>query len=774
MLHYINKTKSKNSAPIVAGVSVIENVSRRSLLAGITGFAVAIQVMPALAFDAYPHGGQTMANGIVNDPHVFVSIATNGTVTIIAHRSEMGTGSRTTIPMIVADEMDADWSQVKITQAEGDEKKYGNQDTDGSRSLRHHIQPAREIGAAVRRMLEEAAALTWGVDITEVEAINHQVNHKSRDISLSYGDLAAAAMSLSTPERALLRFKDESEFRYIGKGEIPIYDLHDITTGAANYGADINLPGMKYAIIARSPALGATIKSLDDSAALAIPGVESVVRIPVTSLGAKFQPKGGVAVIAVNTWAAIKGRNALKIEWDLGEHGSYNTAEYEQALRKSAGAPGLSVRQQGDADSALANAAKVFTREYYQPHMAHAPMEPPVAIASYANGKLEIWAPVQSPYVTRTDTAEYMGMTEEDVRVNVTLLGGGFGRKSKADFATEAAFLSKEIGAPVRVQWTREDDLQHSYYHTTSVEKVDVGLDANNKVIAWRHRSAAPSFLSTFAPDEGLQHPVEIGMGLEDLPYEIDNISAEQCKAMAHTRMGWFRSVSNIPRAFATQSITAELATELGKDQKDFLLEMIGSDRNLDWQQCGLPQAFWNHDEPYEHFPFDTSRLKNVINVAAEKAGWGKSLPEGEALGIAAHRSFVSYVAIVVHVKVVDGQVTIPSTHVVIDAGFIANPERVRSQMEGACVFGMTAAMHSGIHFSNGTVEESNFHNYPMIRNGGFPMNVETHLIERSFEDHATGVGEPGVPPFLPALTNAIFNASGKRIRDLPIGTQLA
>ena len=774
MLRHIARDQGRPLHRKSPGIPVIENVSRRNVLKGITGFSVAMQVMPAMAFDPYRTGGLNMANGIVTDPHVFVAIDADGIVTIVAHRSEMGTGSKTTIPMIVADEMDADWQQVRIVQAEGDEPKYGNQDTDGSRSLRHHIQPAREIGASVRRMLEEAAASTWGVDVDEVRAENHRVSHAASGRSMGYGDLAEAAMNLETPAREDLAFKEEADFRYIGKGEIQIYDMHDITTGKAVYGADVRLPGMKYAVIARPPAVGATIASLDDSAALAIDGVERTVRIPVTGLGSKFQPKGGVAVIATSTWAAIKGRDALVIEWDNGEHGVYNSPDYEAQLRRSVSESGQSVRSQGDADAALENAARVFTREYYQAHMAHAPMEPPAAVASYDRGRLEIWAPVQSPYVTRTDTADYMGLDYDDVRVNVTLLGGGFGRKSKADFATEAAFLSREIGAPVKVQWTREDDLQHSYYHTTAVEKIDVGLDENDRVIAWRHRSAQPSFLSTFAPDEGLQHPIEIGMGLEDLPYEVENISAEQCRARAHTRVGWFRAVSHIPRAFATQSITAELAEELGRDPKDFLLEMIGSDRQLDWEASGLPQPFWNHDEPAELFPFDTARLKNVINEVADAAGWGRTMPENEALGIAAHRSFASYVATVVHVKKQGNQLTVPEAWVAIDAGFVANPERVRSQIEGACVFGMTAAMHSAIHFSNGAVEESNFHNYPMIRNGSFPLQVNTIIIEHPFAVHATGVGEPGVPPFIPALTNAIYRATGRRIRNLPIGTQLS
>ncbi|MGB7236275.1 MAG: molybdopterin cofactor-binding domain-containing protein, partial [Rhodococcus sp. (in: high G+C Gram-positive bacteria)] len=590
-----------------------------------------------------------------------------------------------------------------------------------------------------------------------------------------YGDLAEDAMALATPAREELIFKTEDEFRYIGKGSVQITDIHDISTGAAIYGADVQVDGLKYAVIARSPVVGATVVSVDDSAALATPGVEQIVQIPVTGLGSKFQPLGGVAVIANSTWAAIQGRDALEIEWDRGEHGSFTTAAYKDELSASANATGTTVRAQGDPDGALASAAKVLSLEYYQPHLSHSPMEPPVATAQMVDDHMEIWAPVQSPYVARTDTATYIGLDPADVTMNVTLLGGAFGRKSKADFATEAAFLAKETGLPIRVQWTREDDIRHSYYHTSSVEKIDIGIDANNEVTAWRHRSAAPSFLSTFAPDSGVQHEIEIGMGLENLPYDLPNIGAEQCKAFAHTRVGWYRSVSNIPRCFAVQSATAELANELGKDQKDFLLELLGSDRILDPATSGLAAGkWWNQYEPYDEFPYDTGRLRNVIELAAEKAGWGQELPEGEALGIAAHRSFVTYVATVVRVKMVDGVPTVPEAHVAVDAGFIANPERVRSQMQGACVFGMSAAMYQGIEFENGEVVNSNFHDYEMVRSDNFPEEVHTHLVDHPFEVHATGIGEPGVPPFLPAFTNAIFNASGKRIRNLPIGDQLA
>jgi isoquinoline 1-oxidoreductase beta subunit len=777
MLHYLNKHFSPSPLP-EAGRAIISNVSRRSFLKGATGLVVAMQVVPfdkAAAFEPYPHGGEGMPNGIVNDPHVFVSIDLDGTVTIVAHRSEMGTGSRTSLPMIIADEMEADWDRVKIVQAPGDEKVYGNQDTDGSRSLRHHIQPAREIGASVRRMLEEAAAAKWNADVADVQAIGHQVVHKSLGLRLGYGNLAEAAMALPTPARDTLAFKDEREFRYIGKGAVQIYDLHDITTGKAVYGADIRLPGMKYAVIARPPVVGGKVKSVDSAAAMAVPGVERVEELPGSIPPAKFAPLGGVAVIANSTWAAINGRDALVVEWEDGPHAGYNTEAYRKELQASADAPGKVVRDQGDAEEALAGAAKVFSRSYYQPHLAHAPMEPLAAVANVADGKAEIWAPLQSPSVAREDMAAALGMAYEDLTVHVTLLGGGFGRKSKGDYATEAALLSQKIGAPVKVQWTREDDIRHSFYHTTSVERIDIGLDAGNKPVAWRHRSAAPSFLSTFAPDSGEMHPVEVGMGLADMPYDIANVRCEDCRAMAHTRVGWFRSVSNIPRAFAVQSITAELANELGKDQKEMLLELLGEPRIVDLEASGMPDDFWNYGEPYEEFPNDTGRLRNVIELAAAKAGWGKSLPEGEALGIAAHRSFVTYVATVVHAKVEsDGTVRVPEVHVAVDCGFAANPERIRSQMQGACVFAMSAAIYGGVTYEDGRVVESNFHDYRMVRSDNFPEIVHTHIVPHPFEVHATGIGEPGVPPFIPALTNAIFNASGKRIRDLPIGDQLA
>ena len=760
-----------------AGASVIKvlRVDRRTFLRGsAAGLALAAFVRPSAAFEEWPTGGTDMPHGLKTDPLVFVSIDPDGTVTIVAHRSEMGQGSRTSLPMVLADEMGADWARVKVIQAEGDEPKYGNQDTDGSRSIRHHVQAMRQMGAAARAMIVAAAAKQWGVAADAVTVGVHEVTGPGGK-ALGFGELAEAAMAEPVPGRDALSFRDPGEFRYIGKGEVPIVDLHDITTGKAIYGADVMLDGMRFAVIARPPVVGGKVASFDAAEAMKVQGVEQVVELSGTPAPAKFAPLGGVAVVATNTWAALQGRDALKIEWEDGQNAGYSTAAFLEEMKKTAEAPDKVIRDKGDAPGALGAAEKVVDRTYTQAHMAHIPMEPPAAVARFADGKLELWAPVQSPWGTREDVAKDLGIPVEDVTVHVTLLGGGFGRKSKCDFAIEAARLAKKTGHPVRVQWTREDDIRNGYLHTTSVERIRAGVDRDGKVTAWHHTAVAPTIMSTFAPDDGYPANWESGMGHNDVPFDIPAIRCDNGRAMSHARIGWYRSVSNVPHAWAIQSFAAELAHELGRDQKEMLLELIGPARKLDLAAEGMPDDFWNYGEPYDHFPIDTGRLAHVLDLAADGIGWGREMPKGEGLGLAAHRSFVTYVGCAAHVRVgEDGRIRVPEMHLAIDCGYPVNPERIESQLQGAAVMGMTLALHSGITFDKGQVQQSNYYDYDVVRADNHPEKVVVHIVPHPFDVHPTGVGEPGVPPVAPAIANAVFNATGRRLRDLPMGEYIA
>jgi isoquinoline 1-oxidoreductase beta subunit len=753
----------------------IENVSRRAMLKGMgitAGLVLAAPITARRGMAAYTTGAGKMPHGTVNDPRVFVSIAPDGIITIIAARSEMGTGIRTSLPMVVADEMEADWTRVKVRQAEGDEAKYGNQDTDGSRSTRHYLIPMRQVGAAARMMLEAAAAKRWNVPVSEVKAVNHEVVHITSGRKLGYGALANDAATMPVVETAQLRLKDPKDFRFIGKGRISGVDLHDITTGKAMYGSDTRLPGMKYAVIARPPVTGGKLVSFDAKDALKVPGVEKVIEVKGWPWPSKFQPLGGVAVVARNTGAAIMGRDALKVVWDDGANAKYESVSYRKELETAARNPGLVVRDTGDPEGALKTADKVIVGEYYLPHFAHVSMEPPVATVNVANGKAEVWAPVQSPGGTRDDVAKTLGITPENVTVNVTLLGGGFGRKSKCDFVLEAALISQSIGAPVKLQWTREDDIRHDFVHTVSAERIEAGLDKSGKVIAWRHRSVAPTIFSTFVPGANHAASFELGMGLVDMPFDIPNIRCENPEAAAYTRIGWFRSVSNIPRAFAVQTMVAEIAQATGRDPKDMLLELIGPARIVDLGPS--VKDLWNYGEPIESYPIDAGRLRAVVELVADKGNWGRSVPKGHGLGIAVHRSFVSYVATIVEVAVDEkGKLTIPRVDTAIDCGTFVNPERIQSQIEGAAIMGLSLAKYGELTYKGGRVVQSNFDDFQLARIDEAPIITNVHIMPADPDKPPSGVGEPGVPPFAPALCNAIFAATGKRIRSLPIGKQL-
>jgi isoquinoline 1-oxidoreductase beta subunit len=736
----------------------IQNASRRGFLKGAFAagtFVLGVHLVPESLW----------ANGSTNaatlfQPDMFLGIAGDGTVTILAHRSEMGCGSRTALPLVVADELDADWCKVKIEQADGD-AKYGDQDTDGSHSVRSFFDQMRQVGATGRAMLITAAANTWSVSEKECTTEPGFVVHKASARKLSYGELSAAAAKLPVPSKESVTLKNRSEWRYIGKDNA-LFDLSDIVAGKAIFGMDAKVPGMLYASIEHPPVLGQKIKSYDDKAALKVRGVKQTLTIDTFKPPHHFQPLGGVAVIADNTWAAFQGRKALKIDWDTSPHAVYNSDEFRKTLESTSRQPGKVVRNVGDVDAEFAKGGKIIEAEYYTPHLAHASMEPPVAVAEYRDGKVVAWAPTQSPQAVQETIASLLQIKKEDVTCHVTLLGGGFGRKSKPDQVAEAAILSKQLGKPVKVVWTREDDIQFDFFHSVAAMYLKAAVGPDGKPTAWLQRTVYPPIGSTFDVNAKYAED-EMGLGWNNLPFDIPNHRAENGPADAHVRIGWLRSVANIYHAFAIHSFADELANAANQDSVQYLLQLIGPPRIVPLQ------AGPDEQEEQKRYPLDTARLRRVVEMVAEKSGWGKR-PSGKGygLGIAAHRSFLTYVATVVEVQVDDqGQVQIPNVWTALDAGTIVASDNVRNQFEGAANFGASLALLSEITVANGIVNQRNFGDYRLVRMGSAPKHTSVYIVES--DAPPAGAGEPGVPPFAPALYNAIHAATGKRIRELPL-----
>ena len=801
-----------------------------------------------------------------------VALKVNGDVVIITHRSEMGQGTRSSLAAVLADEMEADWNRVTLKQADADgatfavafpyevpenvklpfpyedvsktrelKKQYlippeGSQFTDSSRSMVAYYPVMQLYGAGIRLAMIRAAAKKWGVRPEECHAEKHRVygpNGRSSDYrwlllgakkeNPSYDDIKSV---LKTPEQR----------RFIGKGKepMPFYDALDMVRGKTVYGADVDVAGMLTAIIERCPVANGALITYDAAPALAVEGVRAVLPVHPPGVrgggvGKAFIPHAGVAVLATNTWAALQGRRALKptIRWDFGPHGSYDSDTYRKEIEDSTAKPGIVVRRLKDVGAAFAAGGDTVEARYYVPHLAQTPMEPPVAVALFQNGHIEAWAPTQSPDVTQINVGQIALGEEPNIAVDdpskdkarkaatihVTMLGGGFGRKSKPDYVIEAAMLAKQMpGIPIRVQWTREDDIKFSYYNALSSQYLKATLGADKLPTAILQRSALTSFFGTLFPNSstpgatnaeiakgaetrkgffgGGAYPyasgIERAQGLEDMPYDVPNIRIENCPAENHIRVGWMRSVANIYHAFGICSFADEMARAAGRDSKDYLLDLIGKGRILPLPSEEAAE-FRNNELPLKiievpvegskmkqvvpGYPPDTSRLRAVVEQVAKDSGWNEKVRryknmKGRGLGIAAHRSFLSYVAIVADVSLSpDNELTVNEIFGAIHCGLAVNRDRVKAQMEGGIVYGLSYALLGEITVKNGAVEQNNFDDYQVLRINQTPK-ISISIIDS--EDAPTGVGEPPTPAVAPAVANAIVAAGGPRIREIP------
>ena len=734
-----SKTMSRLPAPV--GEPILAASSRRDFLkiGGTGALVLGITLGAGRAFAEEAAGGGKALTPVVNDaprPNAFVRIAPDNTVTVIVKHLDKGQGVTTGLPTIVAEELDADWAQMRAEFAPADAQLYNNLDfgpiqgTGGSTSVHNSWMQLRKAGAAARAMLIAAAVDEWKVPATEIVVEKGVLKHKSGK-SASFGELAAKAAEQPVPVE--VKLKDPKDFTLIGS-KIHRIDHVIKTDGSAKYALDIRRPNMLTAVMQRPPRFGGTVKSVDDKAARAVKGVVDVVIVPQ-----------GVAVLAENTWAARQGRDALKITWDDGKAEMRSTAEMLADYKKLAATPGSLAVKAGDTDQAMKTSGKVIQAEFVFPYLAHAPMEPlNCTVEKAADGSYDFYAGSQFPTVEQAVAAAILGVTADNVRIHTVWAGGSFGRRAtpNGDYFAEAAAIMKKSGEnrPVHLVWTREDDIKGGRYRPMFYHAVEAALDANGGIAAWRHRLVGQSFMrgTSFEPvmfKEGVDATAVEGVA--DLPYAIPNRVVEWHDAPSAVSTLWWRSVGHSHTAQAVEVMMDDLAHAAGKNPVDFRLAML-------------------KDHP---------RHVGVLKLAAEKAGFGKTMPAGQGQGVAVHESFNTYVAMVADVTVKDSSVKVDRIVIAVDCGMAVNPDVIKAQMEGGAGYGLGAALRNAITFDKGLVEQANFDTYQPLRMSDMPK-IEVHIVPST--EAPTGVGEPGVPPVAPAVSNAIFAATGKRLRSLP------
>ena len=726
----------------------IVNESRRHFLQAGAGLTLAVYLHGSHAAAVAAAPGKTGSAAAVEfEPNAFVRIGEDNTVTVIAKHLEMGQGTYTGLATLVAEELDAAWPQIKVEGAPADAKRYNNllwgpmQGTGGSTAMANSFGQMRRAGATARFMLVAAAAAEWGVPAKEITVKNGIVSHAASNRKASFGELSAKAAMQEAPQPEDITLKAPKDFVYIGK-QSPRQDSKPKINGSALFTSDVTLPGMLTALVARAPRFGATVKSFDAAGAKAIAGVVDVVAIP-----------NGVAVLAKDFWTAKKGRDALKVEWDDSKAFKLGTQDILAHYKNQARSPGTVAHKAGDAEKAMGRAAKRLEAAFEFPYLAHAAMEPLDCVVRLNGKQCEIWNGEQSQTTDQINVAKFLGIKPEDVKINMLYAGGSFGRRAnpRSDYVLEAVQIAKAINgrAPVKMIWTREDDMRAGQYRPLFYHTLRAGLDTNGNLVAWQHRLVGQSILADTA-FEGAMKKNGIDFtsveGAANLPYAIPNMLVDLHSPSYPVPVQWWRSVGSTHTAFSTEVFFDEVAHAAGKDPVAFRRALLA-----------------------KH-----PRHLAVLDLAASKAGWGKPLPTKTGMrrgrGVAVHESFGSVVAEIAEVSVkADGSFKVDRVVCAVDCGIAINPSIVRAQMEGGIGFGLSAALYSAVTLKDGQVEQSNFHDYPQLRMSEMPQ-VDVHIVPSSA--NPSGVGEPGVPPIAPAVVNALFAATGKRLRNLPLRTQ--